>query len=78
MKKKARFYILVAMGIFLTMVLIDSFGVFDDRLYNEVPHGSHTHYVPKNCDPPLAVSDSPTRRPAETEHIDCTGQYVPN
>ncbi len=78
MKKKARFYILLAMSIFLTMVLIDSFGVFDDQTFNEVPHGSHTHYVPKDCDPPLPVSDSPTRRPSANEHIDCTGQYVPN
>ncbi len=78
MKKKARFYLLLVVGIFLTFVLIDSVGIFDSRSYNEVPHGSHTHYVPKDCDPPLAVSSAPTRRPAETEHIDCQGQYVTN
>ena len=77
MNKKARFYLLVVISVFLAFVLFDSVGIFDSRSYNEVPHGSHTHYVPKDCNPPLAVSDSPTRRPAANENIDCQGNYVP-
>lgn len=76
MNKRARFYLLVIISIFLAFVLLDSVGIFDNKSYNEVPHGSHTHYVPKDCDPPLGVSDSPTRRPAANERIDCQGNYV--
>ncbi len=76
MKRRARFYIFLILGIFLTIVLVDSVAIFDSKPYNEVPHGSHTHYVPKDCEPPLAVSDAPTRRPSANEIIDCQGQYV--
>jgi hypothetical protein len=78
MNKRARFYLLIVIGTFLLFVMVDSVGVFDSKSYNEVPHGSHTHYVPKDCDPPLAVSNAPTRRPAQNEHIDCQGQYYSN
>lgn len=76
MKRRARFYVFLILGIFLTIVLVDSVAIFDTKSYNEVPHGSHTHYVPKDCEPPLAVSDAPTRRPNQNEIIDCQGQYV--
>ncbi len=76
MKIRARFYLILGIGLFLLVVLIDSLGAFDSRAYNEVPHGSHTHFVPKDCNPPLAVGNSPTRRPTEDEHITCDGQIV--
>jgi len=78
MNKQARFYLLLVIGIFLLFVGVDSLAIFDTKSYSEVPHGSHTHYVPKDCDPPLAVSNAPTRRPTENERIDCQGQYVSN
>ncbi|MDA0684101.1 MAG: hypothetical protein O2797_01045 [Bacteroidetes bacterium] len=77
MKKRARFYLLLFIGLFLVFVFVDSLGVFDSRPYFEVPHGSHTHYVPKDCDTPLGVSDSPTREPGPNEMISCQGQIVP-
>lgn len=77
MNKKARFYLLLVLGLMLLIVLVDSVGTFNTLSYNEVPHGSHTHYVPKDCEPPLPVSDAPTRRPAENETIDCQGNIVP-
>jgi len=76
MNKRARFYVLVVIGLFLLLVLVDSLGVFDSRPYFEVPHGSHTHYVPKDCDPPLSPGDSPTRRPGPEQMVTCDGQIV--
>jgi hypothetical protein len=73
---KRRIWVLLIAVVLFTFALMQSQGVFDDRSYSEVPHGSHTHYVPKDCDPPLAVSQSPTREPGPGEHIDCRGQYV--
>jgi len=77
MKKRARFYLLLFIGLFLVFVFVDSMGTFDSRPYYEVPHGSHTHYVPKDCDPPLTPVDAPTREPGPGERITCEGQIVP-
>lgn len=76
MKKRARFYLLLIIGFFLLVVMIDSLGVFDSRPYFEVPHGSHTHFVPKDCDPALKPGDSPTRRPGPNQTVNCEGQIV--
>jgi len=77
MKKRARFYLLLIIGLFLVVVFIDSLGTFDARPYYVVPHGSHTHYVPKDCDPPLSPGDAPTREPDADERITCDGRIVP-
>ena len=76
MKKRARFYLLLIIGLFLAFVFVDSIGTFDSRPYFEVPHGSHTHYVPKDCDPPLSPGDAPTREPGPGERITCQGDIV--
>lgn len=77
MKKRARLYLLIIIGLFLLFVFVDSIGTFDSRPYFEVPHGSHTHYVPKDCDPPLSPGDAPTREPGPGERITCQGEIVP-
>lgn len=77
MKKRARFYLLLIIGLFLVFVFIDSLGTFDARPYYEVPHGNHTHYVPKDCDPALSPGDAPTREPGPGERITCDGRIVP-
>ena len=74
---RARTIIYFVIAAFLAIVLLDSIGIFDYRSYYEVPHGSHTHYLPKGCDPPLPVSNSPTQRPPVGQKIDCNGQLVP-
>lgn len=76
-KKPIRTILLALLALFFLFVVIDSLGVFDSRPYFEVPHGNHTHYVPKDCDPPLSPSDSPTRRPGPDETVDCRGNIVP-
>ncbi len=76
MRGKVRTILIALLGFFLAFVLLDSTGLFDSRSYFEVPHGSHTHYVPKECEPALPVSQSPTTRPREGEKVDCTGQIV--
>ena len=77
MKRKARFYLMLVLGIFIVFVFIDSIGSFDSKSWYEVPHGNHSHYGPKDCDPELAVGDAPTTRPGPNQEIDCQGQIVP-
>jgi hypothetical protein len=76
MKIRTRSILLAVLGMFIAFVVLDSLGIFDTRSYYEIPHGSHTHYRPKDCDPPLPVSQSPTSRPALGQKIDCQGQFV--
>jgi hypothetical protein len=61
----------------LAVLVMDSLGVFDSRPYFEVPHGSHTHYVAKDRDPNVSVSQFPTRPPGPNERITPQGQVVP-
>jgi len=77
MQHQVRWIIFGVIGLFIALVLIDSLGVFDKKSYYEVPHGSHAHYLPKDCDPPLPVSGSPTTRPGPGMTVNCQGQIVP-
>jgi hypothetical protein len=80
MSKRTRTYLLILIGIFLAFVMMDSQGVFDSKSWIEIPHGSHSHYLPRNyaeCNPPLTVGDGPTRAPGPGETIDCSGNIVP-
>lgn len=77
MSKHRRLIVLVVFGVFFLFVVLDSLGVFDTSPYSEIPHGNHTHYRPKDCNPPLPVDQSPTRPPGPGEKINCQGQFVP-
>ena len=77
MRKQVRRLIYLIGFIFLAFAIADSIGLLDNKSYYEVPHGSHTHYLPKDCDPPLAVSDAPQRPPGPGQRIDCQGRFVP-
>jgi len=78
MRKSIRLMLLLVVGLFLAVALASSLGVFDSKSYYEIPHGNHTHYMPKDCDPPLSVDQAPTRPPGPNEHITCQGQIVLN
>jgi len=77
MQNRVRLLIFIVIGIFIAFVFIDSMGVFDHKSWYEVPHGSHSHYLPKNCDPPLSVGQGPTTPPGPGQTIDCQGRIVP-
>ena len=77
MKIRIRTVLIAILGLFLAFVVLDSLGTFDNRPYFEVPHGNHTHYVPKDCQPKLPISQAPTSRPGPGQTVDCQGQIVP-
>lgn len=74
--KRSRIILIVA-GIFFLLVILDALGVFDTAPYMEVPHGNHTHYVPRNADPDVPLDNFPTTPPGPNERIDPEGQVVP-
>ena len=64
------------LGAVILIALLESVGTFDTKDYYEVPHGSHTHYVSKDKDPNVSVSQFPTRPPGPDERITPQGQIV--
>ena len=41
------------------ILLLDALHVFDDAEYHVVPHGSHSHYVPRDSDPAVPLENFP-------------------
>lgn len=50
---------------------------YPDQPYQEVPHGDHVHYVPKDRDRNVPISNYPTVRPGPDEVILPGGEVVP-
>ncbi|GAB5519152.1 MAG: hypothetical protein RhofKO_14030 [Rhodothermales bacterium] len=72
-----RLFVVIAFGILLAFVLLDTSGIFDDSPYLEIPHGNHVHYVPKDCGSDIDINRYPTAMAPAGQRIDCFGQYVP-
>jgi len=45
--------------------------------FEEVPHGDHVHYVPKDRNPDVPIGQFPTQRPGPNERITPDGEVVP-
>ena len=76
MKGKTKLGVYIFLGAVILVALLESIGTFDTKHYYEVPHGSHTHYVAKDKDPNVSVSQFPTRPPGPDERITPQGQIV--
>ncbi len=51
---------------------------YRNQSYEQVPHGDHVHYVPKDRDEDVPMSRFPTQAPKEGERITPDGQIVPD
>jgi hypothetical protein len=49
---------------------------YRDQPYEEVPHGDHVHYVPKERNEEVPISRFPTRAPNQGERITPDGEIV--
>lgn len=70
----------IALGlaaVFLFFVMQQVLDPYAGAEYVEIPHGSHSHFVPKDRDPDVDVGQFPTKRPGPTERITPQGQVVP-
>lgn len=50
---------------------------YDERGIVAIPHGDHNHYVPKDRDPNVSISNFPTVPPGPNERILPDGRVVP-
>lgn len=71
-----RWALLVVGLLFLGLVVADSLGAFSSTPYTAIPHGSHSHYVPNECED-VSAGDFPTQPPGPGERITCDGRVVP-
>lgn len=51
---------------------------YRNQTYEEVPHGGHVHYVPKDRNENVPISRYPTQKPGENERITPDGEVVPD
>ena len=73
---RRRLLVLAAAAVFLAFLLVDALGVFDDSPYLEVPHGNHTHYVPRERNQNVGLDAFPTVPPGPCERITPEGRLV--
>ncbi len=71
-----RWVVVLAAALFFGFVLYQVINPFPDQPYMEIPHGDHVHYVPKDRDPEVSVSQFPTQPPGPNERILPNGRVV--
>jgi hypothetical protein len=64
-------------GVFFLFALLSSLGIFNEKPYTEVPHGNHSHFVPKDRDPNVPMHNFPQQPPPTGMKIAPDGQIVP-
>lgn len=78
-RRHLRRWIAIALAVvFFGFVFYQVLNPFPDQPYIEISHGNHVHYVPKDRNPDISVSDFPMRPPGPNEHITPDGRIVQN
>jgi len=78
MKKNIIKYFFIGLVLILAaFAMADSLGLFIEKPYKAVPHGTHNHYVPFDRDPGVPLSDFPTEEPGPNERITAQGKVIP-
>ncbi len=72
-----RWVALVVLLVFFAVILREVINPYRNQRFEEIPHGDHVHYVPKDRNSDVPVSQFPTREPDEDERITPDGEVVP-
>ncbi len=72
-----RLVVIAFFVVLVGLVLYQVVNPFPDQPYIEVPHGDHVHYVPKDRDEAIPLSEFPTEEPGPNERILPDGRVVP-
>ncbi|MEM9663326.1 MAG: hypothetical protein AAF970_00240 [Bacteroidota bacterium] len=74
---RRRLLVLAALLVFFVFVLREVYDPFGDAEYLEVPHGNHSHFVPRDRDPNVPLHRFPTSPPGPNERILPNAEVVP-
>ena len=72
-----RWIVFAVVAVFLVLVMREVLDPYDGADYTEVPHGNHSHFVPKDRDPDVEIGRFPSTRPGPGQRITPQGQIVP-
>jgi hypothetical protein len=64
-------------AIVLGFALFRAINPYDERGYVAIPHGDHEHWVPRDRDPNVSISNFPSIPPGPNERILPDGRVVP-
>jgi len=64
-------------AVVLGLALYHAIEPYDERGYVGIPHGDHEHWVPRDRDPNVSISNFPTSPPGPNERITPDGRVVP-
>ena len=67
----------VVLLVFFGAVMWNVINPYRGQRFEEVPHGDHVHYLPKDRNPDVPVSEFPMQKPAKDERITPDGEVVP-
>lgn len=77
MRKRLRRILLIVGLVLFALVMRRVLNPFGDKDYVEISHGNHVHYVPKDRDPNVPISQFPNRPPGPDERLLSDGRIVP-
>ena len=72
-----RWLVLILFAVLVLILMQPILDPYGDKGYMEVSHGDHSHYVPRDKDPNVSISNFPTTPPGPNERILPNGQVVP-
>lgn len=75
-KNKKRLFFATIVVLIAGFLLMDALHLFDEADYFVVPHGSHSHYVPRDRDANVPLENFPTTEPRPGERIMPNGEVV--
>ena len=75
-KNKLKYLFIAVVLVMAGFAVADSLGFFNPKPYSAVSHGSHSHYVPNDRDPNVAINKFPMEEPGPGEKVTPTGQIV--
>jgi hypothetical protein len=63
--------------LFFAFIMWEVVNPYRNQRFEEVPHGDHVHYVPKDRNPDVPLNRFPTQKPGPDERILPDGEVVP-
>ena len=76
-RKRLRWILIILALLFFYGLMRDTINPFGNQEFIEIPHGDHSHFVPRDRNPDISISDFPTSPPGPNERITPDGRVVP-
>ena len=72
-----RWFVIVFFAFLILLLMQPILDPYGEKGYMEISHGNHVHYVPRDRDPNVSISNFPTTPPGPNERITPDGRIVP-